>query len=204
MKFKKFNKTVTLCTAISLLLGALCGCGNATSNSSSTPTTETVVDSSKSASAPNVVCTIFPEYDWVRNLDPDANVTMLLDNGVDLHSYQPTAEDLVKVANCDMFIYVGGESDGWVKDALANAVNKDMVVINLLDVLGDTVKEEEVKEGMQAADDSSSSSSEEEPEYDEHVWLSLKNSQTLCSYQYFQSVFLQILLKSIYPKAFSN
>ena len=111
MKFKKFNKTVTLCAAISLLLGALCGCGNATSNSSSTPTTETVVDSSKSASAPNVVCTIFPEYDWVRNLDPDANVTMLLDNGVDLHSYQPTAEDLVKVANCDMFIYVGGESD---------------------------------------------------------------------------------------------
>lgn len=182
MKFKKFNKTVTLCTAISLLLGALCGCGNATSNSSSTPTTETVVDSSKSASAPNVVCTIFPEYDWVRNLDPDANVTMLLDNGVDLHSYQPTAEDLVKVANCDMFIYVGGESDGWVKDALANAVNKDMVVINLLDVLGDTVKEEEVKEGMQAEEEEEESSAEEEPEYDEHVWLSLKNSQTLCSY----------------------
>ncbi len=178
MKFKKLNKAVTLCTAISLLLGALCGCGNTTSNSSSTPTTETVVDSSKSASAPNVVCTIFPEYDWVRNLDPDANVTMLLDNGVDLHSYQPTAEDLVKVANCDMFIYVGGESDGWVKDALANAVNKDMVVINLLDVLGDTVKEEEVKEGMQAEE----SSAEEEPGYDEHVWLSLKNSQTLCSY----------------------
>lgn len=181
MKFKKLNKVVTLCTAISLLLGALCGCGNTTPNQSSASAAETVIDSSKSASAPNVVCTIFPEYDWVRNLDPDADVTMLLDNGVDLHSYQPTAEDLVKVANCDMFIYVGGESDGWVKDALANAVNKKMVVINLLDVLGDTVKEEEVKEGMQAEEEEESSA-EEEPEYDEHVWLSLKNSQTLCSY----------------------
>lgn len=121
----------------------------------------------------SIVTTIFPEYDWVMNIlgnnPANAEVTLLLDNGVDLHSYQPTADDIMKIATCDMFIYVGGESDRWVEDALSEAVNKDMVVINLLEVLGESVKEEEVVEGMQEED-------EDETEYDEHVWLSLKNA----------------------------
>ena len=70
----------------------------------------------------SIVTTIFPEYDWVREILGDkadnAEVTMLLDNGVDLHSYQPTADDIVKISDCDLFIYAGGESDGWVDDAL--------------------------------------------------------------------------------------
>ena len=70
----------------------------------------------------SVVTTIFPEYDWVRQIlgdkFSDADVTMLLDNGVDLHSYQPTVDDMVRIANFDLFIYVGGESDGWVENAL--------------------------------------------------------------------------------------
>ena len=101
----------------------------------------------------SIVTTIFPEYDWVREIMGDnaesADLTMLLDNGVDLHSYQPTADDIIKISSCDMFIYVGGESDKWVEDALQNAANKDMKVINLLDVLGDSVKAEETVEGMQ-------------------------------------------------------
>lgn len=108
-----------------------------------------------------------------------AEVTMLLDNGVDLHSYQPTADDIIKISDCDLFIYVGGESDGWVKDALKEATNKDMQVINLLDVLGEQVKEEEVVEGMEAEEEESED--EDEPEHDEHVWLSLKNAETLCN-----------------------
>ncbi len=100
-----------------------------------------------------VVTTIFPEYDWVMNIlgenPAGAEVTMLLDSGVDLHSYQPTADDILRISTCDLFIYVGGESDEWVDDALQESTNKDMVVINLLDVLSDSVKEEEVVEGMQ-------------------------------------------------------
>lgn len=135
----------------------------------------------------SVVTTIFPEYDWVRQIlgdkFPDADVTMLLDNGVDLHSYQPTVDDMVKIANCDLFIYVGGESDGWVENALKNAVNKDMKVINLLEVLGDSVKAEETVEGMQEEEHNHEDADEhdhEEAEYDEHVWLSLRNAETLC------------------------
>ncbi len=134
----------------------------------------------------NVVCTIFPEYDWVREIlgshADNAEITMLLDNGVDLHSYQPTANDIIKISSCDMFIYVGGESDQWVKDALKEATNKNMVVINLMEVLGDTVKEEEVVVGMEAEEEEHEDGEEEGPEYDEHVWLSLKNAKIFCNY----------------------
>ena len=132
-----------------------------------------------------IVTTIFPEYDWVMQIlgdkAADADVTMLLDNGVDLHSYQPVASDILKISDCDIFIYVGGESDGWVDDALKESVNPDMIVINLLEVLGDSVKEEEVVEGMQAEEEEEEEEGEEEePEYDEHVWLSLRNASVLC------------------------
>ena len=128
-----------------------------------------------------IVTTIFPIYSWVKGVLGDnpsnAEVTMLLDKGVDLHSYQPTAEDIRKVAGCDMFLYVGGESDEWVEDVLKEASNKDMVVINLMDIIGDAAKEEEVKEGMQAEEEKEEESGE--AEYDEHVWLSLRKASAL-------------------------
>ena len=134
----------------------------------------------KSGSRLSIVTTIFPEYDWVMNVLGDnpagAEVTMLLDNGADLHSFQPTANDIIKISKCDMFIYVGGESDEWVEDALKEAVNKDIRTVNLMDLLGDSVVEEETVEGMQAEDEEEG---EDGPEYDEHVWLSLLNAQVL-------------------------
>ncbi|MBP5297531.1 MAG: zinc ABC transporter substrate-binding protein [Lachnospiraceae bacterium] len=138
-----------------------------------------------------VIATIFPAYDWVMSIlgdkKTDADVTLLLDNGVDLHSYQPTAEDISKIATCDVFIYVGGESDEWVEDALAQAVNKDMVVINMLEVLGDSVKNEEIVEGMEHehehedGEDEDADHDHDGEEADEHVWLSLRNAKALCS-----------------------
>ena len=127
-----------------------------------------------------VVATIFPEYDWVKEILgqqlENTDLTLLLGNGVDMHSFQPTMEDILKVSTCDVFIYVGGESDGWVDSALKEATNKDMKVVNMLDALGTAVKEEEVVPGMQAEEEEGG---EEGPEYDEHVWLSLKNAVAL-------------------------
>lgn len=130
----------------------------------------------------SVVCTIFPEYDWAKEVvgeNSNVELTLLLDNGVDLHSYQPSVADIAKILTCDLCIYVGGESDTWVADALKNATNKNMQVINLFDVLGDNKKEEEQKEGMQGEEEHEPGHEheEEEVEYDEHVWLSLKNAQ---------------------------
>ena len=126
----------------------------------------------------NIVTTIFPEYDWVKNIIGEDSekfeLTMLLDSGVDLHSFQPTADDIIKISTCDLFIYVGGESDEWVDDALKESANKNMIVIDLLDVLGENAKAEEAVEGMELEE------TEEEPEADEHVWLSVRNAQLFC------------------------
>ena len=144
----------------------------------------------------SVVTTIFPVYDWVRETvgnNDNVEITMLLDNGVDLHSYQPTAQDIMKVATCDVFVYVGGESDEWVEDALAEAMNPDMVVVNLVESMGDDIKMEEIVEGMEHEhehdeeehEDEDHEHEEEEHEHehedevDEHVWLSLRNAQKL-------------------------
>lgn len=136
-------------------------------------------DDSAASNKLNIVTTIFPTYDWVREIlgaeTDSAEITMLLDSGVDLHSYQPTVDDIVKISDCDLFLYVGGESDGWVDDALKNAPNKERKVIRLLDVLGDSAKAEETVDGMQEEEHDH----EEEAEYDEHIWLSLKNAQVL-------------------------
>lgn len=161
-----------------MLVGILTGC----TNQAEMPTVTAAPAGSQAQPAAEekirIVTTIFPEYDWVREILGDkadsAEITMLLDNGVDLHSYQPTADDIIKLSDCDLFVYVGGESDGWVEDALKSAANRDRKVINLLEVLGDSVKEEETVEGMQEEEED-----HEEKEYDEHVWLSLKNAKTL-------------------------
>ena len=173
------KKITALLLALFMLVGALAGCGK----QNDTNQTDKL----------SIVTTIFPEYDWVREILGDkadnAEITMLLDNGVDLHSYQPTADDIVKISDCDLFIYVGGESDEWVEDALRNAANRNMKVINLLEVLGDSVKTEEIVEGMQEeeyehedAEEHEHEDAEEhehEEEADEHVWLSLKNAKML-------------------------
>lgn len=160
----------------------------------------------------SIVCTTFPQYDWVKNiLGKEAecfNVTLLLDNGVDMHSYQPTVKDIAIAGSADLFIYVGGESDTWVADALKEAKNKDLKAINLMDALGNSVKEEEIVEGMQekkgflghSHEESSKEDSEksqkknhkkpqkeqgqketvdEKPEYDEHIWLSVRNAEIM-------------------------
>ena len=136
------------------------------------------------------VVTIFPIYDWVcqiagDNLD-NLEITMLLDSGADLHNYQPTAMDILKVAQADLFIYVGGESDGWVDKVLAAASNPSLRALNLMEALGDAVKEEAIVEGMEHEhedhdheDHEEHDHEEEEHESDEHIWLSLRNAMAL-------------------------
>ena len=212
------KKTAAVVMAALMTTVTMAGCGS----SAGTENASAETNSSKLS----VVTTIFPEYDWVKEIagmnedsvDKSAadniDLTMLLDNGVDLHSFQPTAADIARISTCDIFIYVGGESDAWVDDTLKEVKNKDMKVINLLESLGDSIKEEEVVEGMEEEDEEHEDEASDEDadhdevateedadhdevateedadheghhheegeiEYDEHVWLSLKNTQVL-------------------------
>lgn len=178
------KKTLSILFAVLLLLGCFSACSTA-------DVTQKETDKMQ------IVTTIFPLYDWVVSVlgekSANAEVTMLLDNGVDLHSYQPTADDILKISTCDLFIYIGGESDEWVEDALKEATNSNMIVLNLLDILGDAAKEEELVKGMQEEEhdheheeddhdeDQAHEHEEGETEYDEHIWLSLKNATVLVS-----------------------
>lgn len=165
----------------------------------------------KDGDAVSVVTNTFPAYDWVKNITEgtDVEVTNLTDNGVSLHNYEPSAQDIEKIAKSNLFLYVGGESDEWAPDAAKQAPNAK--ILNMLEILGDAVKEEEVKEGMEHDHDHDHGDEDhehehvdedhdhehedadhddhdhdhdhehdhEEIEYDEHVWLSVKNAKTI-------------------------
>ena len=128
-----------------------------------------------------VVTTIFPAYDWTREIIGDEtnfDLTLLGGTGIDLHSFRPSAQDIMKISTCDVLICVGGESDDRISDALKRSTNKNLVVVKLLDGLGDKVKPEEHVEGMEHEHDEHHEHGHDEN--DEHVWLSLKNAQILC------------------------
>lgn len=159
------KKLIALSVLLTLFLTTGCSVGTATG-------TET--------DQLDIVCTLFPEYDWTREImgGQEANITYLLNNGTDLHNYQPSAKDMITISDCDLLIYIGGESESWLDDAVKESTNPDRKIIRLMDVLGDAVREEEIKEGMQAEPEHEEA--EAEPEYDEHIWLSVRNAEILC------------------------
>ena len=155
-----------LCLTISLLLvlSALVGCESR----------------DKDKDGISIVTTVFPVYDWIEEIlgerADDTQLTMLLDSGVDLHNFQPTTDDIIKISSCDLFIYVGGKSDGWVEDALKTSANKDRIVINLMELM---------EESLEAAvshseEESHDHDHDHEHHLDEHIWLSLRNAVTAC------------------------
>ena len=200
------KRIIAVVAALALCVGVLAGC------------TAQAATPSAPSSKVKVVCATFPAYDWVKQVVGDQSdryeITYLMGSGTDLHSYQPTVDDIAKISSCDLFVYVGGESDGWAEDAVKAAANPNMHVVNMLEAVGDAAVEEEVVEGMQAEGEDHDHDHESEaghdhtaeadhdhdhtadahdhegeaghhhdessePEYDEHVWLSLRNAQKI-------------------------
>ena len=163
-------------------------------------------ESGKKDSSPkkiSIVATIYPQYDWIKNIlgdrINDVDLKLLIKNGTDLHSYKPSAKDIATIAKADLVVYVGGESDEWIEKALAATPKEGRIALNLMKALGDHVKKEEIVEGMQAeeehehhehaekhedehhehAEGHHHHDEEEEMENDEHIWLSLVNAKIL-------------------------
>ena len=133
----------------------------------------------------------FFEYDWARQLTQgvdNIDLTLLVKNGTDLHSYQPSVRDIAMIARADVFCYVGGVSDTWVNDVLDTTENRTAQLVSMAEAAD--ADEEVLAEGMQAEHehehehdhhDDESDSHEEPPELDEHVWLSLRRAALACT-----------------------
>lgn len=126
----------------------------------------------------SIVTTVFPAYDFARQLAGDsANVTLLLPPGSESHSFEPTPQDVIAIQNADLFIYVGGESDAWIRSILSSMGDMRPAEFRLMDSV--TAVAEELSQSMQAEHDEHEH--EQEAEYDEHVWTSPKNAMVIAS-----------------------
>ena len=171
----KINRLFAIMSSIILVLSALTGCGAASQQPDKiTSDASTSSMQEQETSAKTVIATTFAAYDWVKNVvgtSDTVQVKYLVDSKVDLHSYQPSAEDILEYQNSDLIFAIGGESEEWIK-----RLSIDDKVISLIDCV--SAKEEELTEGMQCEEEEEAEESEEEPEYDEHIWLSLINART--------------------------
>ncbi len=160
---KKILKITLLLSMILSLNIILIGCGNTNKDNSGKL---------------NIVTTIFAPYDFARQIvGDDANITMLMSPGVETHSYEPSPADIIKISECDVFIYVGGENDEWVDGILETIDTEDITIIKLLDCVD--VIEEEIIEGMESEEKEENHDSSEK-EWDEHVWTSPANAIKIC------------------------
>lgn len=133
----------------------------------------------------SIVTTIFPYYDFVRQLAGDkADIRLLLSPGSDPHSYEPTPSDIVAIENCDLFIYNGGESDEWVDGVLSSIENKNVKVMKMMEYV--TLRHEqsmdhnhEHAEHEDMDDNDEGHDHEEGEEYDEHIWTSIRNAERM-------------------------
>jgi len=187
---------LSILVAIMMVLGCAkkesTGSSEAESGSSVTESSSVAESNSEETKKLSIVTTIFPAYDWVKQVVGDnknVEISFLIDKGVDLHSYQASAADIAKITDSDLFVYVGGDSDDWAEDIIKE--NPNLNYINMVDSIGEAALAEELVEGMQDEEEHDNESEEHaneegeheegEEEIDEHVWLSIKNAETIVS-----------------------
>lgn len=187
---------LSIFVAIMMVLGCAkkesTGSSEAESGGSVTESSSAAESNSEETKKLSIVTTIFPAYDWVKQVVGDnknVEISFLIDKGVDLHSYQASAADIAKITDSDLFVYVGGESDDWAEDIIKE--NPNLKYINMVDSIGEAALAEELVEGMQDEEEHDHEGEEHaheegehedgEEEIDEHVWLSVKNAETIVS-----------------------
>ena len=160
------KRSICILLVLLLMLPLLAGCANVTDNGKT-----------------KIVCTVFPQYDWIKNVLGDTDgieLSLIIRNGADPHSYQPTAADIMSIAGCDMIVTLGGDSEKWVDEALERAQGSDIKKIELAEIAGMALHE--ISSSSHTHDHGEHSHEEHEGHghgaFDEHLWLSVKNAIT--------------------------
>lgn len=177
-----FKRVISVFLACCTAVGVLTACGTSAAQTEAQGVTAVTPGSSEQV---QIVTTIFPLYDWTRQIlgtqaQDKASLQFLLGDGVDFHNYQATAKDIMTVSEADLLVYVGGTSDQWIQEACEQNPNPDRVEINLMELLADRLKTEELVEGMEHDHEDEDHDHDENAVYDEHVWLSIQNAETVC------------------------
>ncbi len=173
--------TAALLAAIIMTLALLSGCSTSENRSGKL----------------QIVTTIFPAYDFARQIFGDnADITLLLKPGMESHSYDPSAQDIVKIDKCDLFIYNGGESDAWVENVLKSADE-----VNTLKMMNfvEAIEEEELV-GAEHDDLEEHEHGEDEEEYDEHIWTSPKNAALIVDAIKHEAIHLDVQNRELYEQ----
>lgn len=162
MKLKR--KLLAVITAAATIF-SLCACSSESSYSSS--------DSGKL----KIVSTVFPPYDLAKQIAGDnAEISILLPPGSEIHNYEPSAKDMIAIRNCDIFLYIGGENEQWAEKLINSNDTENVTAVKLIDYV--PVLSEDEDEHDHDHDH------EHEHETDEHIWTSPKNAQLMLSAVY--------------------
>ncbi len=185
---------ISLLLSLALLLSSCAEVPSSESPQSSQaqPSSEAGQEVEVEAEKFSIVASTFHEYDWVMQILGDNKdsfeVKLLLDSGSDMHSYEPSVQDITKIASADLLIYNGGNSHNWVTEVIAQPTNDNFRAVNIMENLGDAVHAEVAVEGMQLDSAHAHDHDHEEDAHDheegghddEHVWLSLNNAMMIC------------------------
>ena len=158
---KRFKQCTALLLALLCLFPIFVGCGK-----------------KENTDKLQILCTVFPLYDWVRNVVGESDtveVSLLITNGADLHSYQPSAEDMMRIASADLFFFVGGPSDAWIEEALRTQASNTRIDIKMTEI-------PEIRLREICSDSADEHHGHEHGALDEHLWLSLENAMTATDY----------------------
>ncbi len=170
------RKLLVIFVLLLLLVAAGCERIPQSNTPSAAPAESVNADAGKDGRV-SIVATLFPPYDFARQIAGDyADTTLLLPAGSESHTYEPTPQDILRIQNCDVFLYIGGESETWVKEVLDSMDTSHMQVVRLMDCV--EALPEELVEGMEAHEEEQSGvpGDTDEPAYDEHIWTSPRNA----------------------------
>lgn len=161
---KIFRKLLAVITAAATVF-SLCACSSESGYSNS--------DSGKL----KIISTVFPPYDLARQIAGDnAEISILLPPGSEIHNYEPSAKDMIAIRNCDIFLYIGGENEQWAEKLINSNDTENVTAVKLIDYVPTLVEDEDEHDHDH--------DHEHEHETDEHIWTSPKNAQLMLSAVY--------------------
>ncbi|MTD40301.1 zinc ABC transporter substrate-binding protein [Erwinia sp. CPCC 100877] len=152
MRKNNWKYKIGLMAIISLFLVTACGQKNSS-------------EKKEKKNTITIVATFYPMYDFAKNIVGDAgDVQLLIPAGTEPHDYEPSAKDIAKITDADVFVYNSNELETWAKDTIENIDQKQVAVV-------EAAKDIHLMAGEAHEEEDEDEAHDHEHELDPHVWL---------------------------------